>query len=72
MYYKVILQTELGTFVTEMEGTRFLVLQGNSIDRFWLFVTEMEGIRFRVVQGSFPDRFWNICLRKGDSMYLRL
>ena len=34
MYYKVILQTEFGTFVTEMEATRFHVLQSNFADRF--------------------------------------
>ena len=34
MYYKVILQTDFSIFVTEMEGTRFQVLQANFADRF--------------------------------------
>ena len=41
-YYKVVLLTEFGTFVTEMEGTRFYVLHSNIADTIWQIVTEME------------------------------
>ena len=51
MYYKVILQTEFGTFVTEMEGSRFYVLQAFRLQtEVGTFDTGMEGSRFYAIQ----------------------
>ena len=66
MYYKVILQTKFGIFVTEMEATRFYLLQAFRLQTgLGTFVTEMEGNRFHVLQVNFEDGIWHVFHRNG-------
>ena len=68
-YYKLILHTEFGTFVTEMEGTSFHVLQGNFADRIWHIFYRKGRYQIHKLQSTFADRIPHGCYRNGRNIY---